>query len=119
MPKIPLRRLYKFDEKNLQVANDHILDVVKVLNAQVEFGDIGTTENVYCVTVSATFGTSGTELTATHTLGRQAKGVLVIRKNQAGDVYFSNTPTTADASGNANVFLKATTNSLSAVMLII
>jgi hypothetical protein len=69
--------------------------------------------------VSASFGTSGTELTATHTLGRQAKGIIVIRKDGAGDIYFSAPATTADTSGNANIFLTATTNSLSAVMIVI
>ena len=117
--KVAYRKLYDFDEKNLYTLENQTLDILKSLNGQIEFGDIGIPENVYCVTVSASFGTSGTELTATHTLGRTAKGIIVIRKDGAGDVYFSKAPTSADASGNANVFLKSTTSSLSAVMLVI
>lgn len=112
MPRIPLRRLYKFDEQGLKVINEFIKDVATSLDSQLDFGDGTNPENLYVSWVTVEFGAAGTEASASHTLNRTPVGVIPVWKDRAGDVYISSAATSAD------IYLKSDTDTLSAKLII-
>ena len=111
--RLPIRRLFKFDDENLGYLNDFMFDVYKCLAANVDFGDGTIPENVSCDFVNVQFGTAGTELSAAHNLYRVPTGCWLVAQNMSGDIYTSTVPT------SAYYFLKSNTNSLSGKAIII
>jgi hypothetical protein len=114
--RVARRTVNDFSKSNKEhhEINAFIDDVVRSLNS-VRFGDgaAGGAENIECDFATIEFSTAGTEATAAHTLRRVPTGVIVIKADRPGDVYASSTWT------SANIYLKADSDSMSAIVMMI
>lgn len=116
--RVPRRTIRTFKEdKDVRTFNEFVNDIVNLFTAGIQFGDgtAGGAENISCdfATVTFTGVGSGDELTASHALGRTHIGCWLIKADRAGNIWNS---TAADSS---YVYLKADSDSLSGVLIII
>ncbi len=114
--RIPRRRFITFDPSgnDLLTLNSFMDDVVNATSS-IKFGSglSGGSENVECDFATVTFATAGTEVTASHNLGRVPVGVWLIKADHPGDIYISTTAT------SSYVYLKCDCDSLSGVIVIV
>ena len=112
--KVRLGSISKFDESGRYLLNDTLNQISKVLN-NIEFGGVGTNENVSCVLKTATTPSpSATEFSITHDLGRIPVGFIVVNKDKYCDVMTSGTAWTTSL-----IYLKCNAATAAITVLII
>jgi hypothetical protein len=92
---------------------NEILRMLAVAINTVEFLSGTEAENVYCDYVTVSFGTAGTELSASHSLLKIPSAIVGTKLDRMGDMWFSKAATSTD------MYLKSDTDDLSGSIIII
>lgn len=110
----------KEDVKDLRVGMNEVInkanEILRLMAIGINlvgFGDGTTSENVECSYVNVEFDTAGTELSATHNLGKTPISIVGRKLDRAGDVYFSKAAT------STTIYLKSNTDSTSGTLIIV